>query len=234
MKIHAFITARAGSKGLPRKNVLPFAGKPLIAWTIEAALAARTLDRVFVSTDGDEIAKVSEEWGAEVAWRPAELASDTALPKDALRYHHDAMSKDERPDVIVLLQPTSPLRLPADIDACVDAVVQEGWDSACTFKSADTNPHRAWRDDGGQLRPFIENSNPWAPRQALPTAIQLNGAVYAVRTDVFFADSSPSFLVGRAKAVIMSSERSVDIDTALDMRLAEVTKAHLDAEGSSE
>lgn len=229
MSTHAYIPARAGSKGLPRKNVLPFAGKPLLAWTVEAAIAAKHIDRVIVSTDGEEIADAAKQAGAEVAWRPPELSDDTALPKDALRYHYDAMEPGDRPDVLVLLQPTSPLRLPSDIDACADAVLRDGWDSACTFKPAETNPHRAWRDDGGELRPFIEDANPWAPRQALPPAIQLNGAVYAVRASVFFEDTSPSFLVGRAKAVLMQAERSVDIDTALDMRLAEIVKAHLDS-----
>lgn len=222
MKCHAYILARAGSKGLPRKNVLALAGKPLIAWSIEAALNAKGVDRVFVSTDGSEIAEVADKTGAEVVWRPDHLSDDTALPKDALRFHIGEMPAADRPDIVVLLQPTSPLRTVADIEACVEAVTREGWDSACTFKSADTNPHRAWKIADGELETFLPNIDPWLPRQALPEALELNGAVYAVRTSVFLADTSASFVVGRAKAVLMDSARSIDIDTQLDLRIAEL------------
>jgi CMP-N,N'-diacetyllegionaminic acid synthase len=225
---HAYIPARAGSKGLPGKNIRPFAGRPLIAWTIEAARAARGVDRVIVSTDGEEIARAAEAEGAEIAWRPAHLSGDAALPKDALRHHYLEMSEADRPDILVLLQPTSPLRRPADIEACVSAVASGEWESACTFKKAGTNPYRAWKVRDGAVTTFIDGADPWQPRQALPEAIELNGAVYAVRAKPFFDDPGPGFLIGRSKPIMMDEARSADIDTALDLRIAELIRDGLE------
>lgn len=228
MSCHAYIPARAGSKGLPGKNIHPFAGRPLIAWTIEAARAAKGVDRIIVSTDGEEIARVAEAEGAEIAWRPEHLSGDTALPKDALRYHYFEMAEPERPEILVLLQPTSPLRRPSDIEACVSAVASGEWESACTFKQADTNPYRAWKTERGMVAPFIDGINPWQPRQALPDAIELNGAVYAVCAGPFFDDPGPGFVVGRSKPVMMDKARSADIDTAMDLLIAEMVRDSLE------
>lgn len=216
----AFIPARAGSKGLPGKNIINLAGKPLIAHTIEQALASELIDRVIVSTDGEAIAAVARDFGAEVMMRPDALATDTAMPKDALRYHLEGIRPV--PDVIVLLQPTSPLRRVEDIDQCVTPVVQHACDSAATFVPSAQNPFQSWRETGdGGVEPVVPGHDPWRPRQALPMTYRLNGAVYAVRTDVFLADSSQSFLPGRNHMVVMPSERSVDIDVKADLDRAE-------------
>ncbi|MGY6663164.1 MAG: acylneuraminate cytidylyltransferase family protein [Glycocaulis sp.] len=228
MSCHAYIPARAGSKGLPGKNIHPFAGRPLIAWTIEAARAAKGVDRVIVSTDGEDIARVAEAEGAEIAWRPAHLSGDTALPKDALRYHYLEMAEPDRPEIMVLLQPTSPLRRSSDIETCVSAVASGEWDSACTFKRADTNPYRAWKIEHEAVVTFIDGIDPWQPRQALPDAIELNGAVYAVRAKPFLDDPGPGFVIGRSKPVMMDEARSADIDTALDLLIAELIRDNLE------
>ena len=222
MRVAAFILARAGSKGLPGKNIIPLMGRPLINWTIDAALKCADVDRTIVSTDGEEIAKVARAAGAEVMMRPDELAGDAALPKDAIRYHLDAISKaDATPDITVLLQPTSPLRIAADISACLAPVLSGEKDSAATFVKASTNPYRAWRQTEDGVEPFIEGADPFKPRQQLPDAYALNGAVYAVRTDVFLADQTHSFLPGRNAMVVMPAERSIDIDVALDLAVTE-------------
>ena len=232
----AIIPARAGSKGLPGKNIIPLRGRPLIAWTVEAARAGATIDRVLVSTDGEAIAEAARRAGAEVEMRPAELATDTAMPKDAVRWHLAEMERrgEARPTVVVLLQPTSPLRLPSDIDACVDPVVRGEADSAATFVASAQSPFRAWLDTEGGPVPAVAGFDPWQPRQALPPTYRLNGAVYAMRTDVFLADASHSFLPGRARMVEMPPSRSHDIDTADDLARveAELAVRGADAEGS--
>jgi N-acylneuraminate cytidylyltransferase len=128
--------------------------------------------------------------------------------------------QDKSIDVTVLLEPTSPLRSVEDIDACLDQLRQTpSVDSVATFTEAELNPHRAWRLKGGSPEPFIEGAVPWRPRQALPEAYQLNGAVYAFWTDRLPKDAiAPLF--GQAGAVYMPAERSVDIDTELDLKLA--------------
>jgi CMP-N,N'-diacetyllegionaminic acid synthase len=227
--VAAFILARAGSKGLPGKNIRVFAGKPLLTWSVEAARGCGRVDRIIVSTDGVEIADVARSAGAEVFMRPAALATDTAAPKDAIRHHVDEMARAGRaPDVVVLLQPTSPLRRPEDVSACLDEI-EAGADAAVTFVKAPSNPHRAWRIENGTPAPFIAGGDPWAPRQALPEAYAINGAVYAARTEALLGDPTGSFLVGEARAVIMPPERSIDIDTALDFAIGEAVKAFLDA-----
>lgn len=217
----AFIPARAGSKGLPGKNIRPLLGKPLIAHSIQHALECGRIDRVFVSTDGAEIADEARKAGAEVMMRPDELAGDTALPKDALRYHLGELSREGvEPDRIVLLQPTSPLRSPGNILDCL-ARLDEGSDSAATFVEAPVSPSRLWAIDAGEPRLYFEGENPWEGRQQLQKAFALNGAVYAVKTRPFLEDDSPSFLPGKSSAVIMSEEDSIDIDTLTDFVIAE-------------
>jgi len=126
----AVIPARGGSKGLPRKNVLPLAGKPLIAWSVEAALAADGVDRVAVSTEDEEIGAVAEGFGAEVLWRPAELAADASTTIAVMQF----IAKEQAPeaDTLVVLQPTSPLRDPGLIDACLKDYRDGGHDNLAT------------------------------------------------------------------------------------------------------
>jgi len=134
MKILGLIPARGGSKGIPRKNIKPLGGKPLIAYSIEAGLKSRYLDKVLVSTDDEEIAQVARQYGADVPFiRPAELARDDTptLPviQHALRFLAD---KGETYDAVCLLQPSSPFRTPAFIDAAIEKYVRSGADSLVT------------------------------------------------------------------------------------------------------
>lgn len=225
----AFILARAGSKGLPGKNTTLFKGRPLIAHTIQHALDCTDIDNVIVSTDGREIALAAMAAGARVMWRSAELASDTALPKDAMRVHLAEMeAAGQVPDIVALLQPTSPLRQPIDITRCVSCVRDDGFDSAATFMESPSSPYRAWVDTSDGPAPFIDSFDPWQPRQSLPMTYCLNGAVYVARRDAFLADPTNSFLPGRAKMVLMPRERSIDIDILLDLRIADVVAEDLD------
>lgn len=201
MSTVAIIPARGGSKRVPRKNVLPFADRPLIAWTIQAAIAAG-LDRVIVSTDCPEIAAVSKQYGAEVVIRPDDLAGDNADTLSAIRHAIEGV----RATTLVLLQPTSPLRASKDI---VNAVRLHAESGRPVVSVSDTAPWLYWLEGDGLEK--ITN-----PSQAQP--VQLNGAVYVCSTERIRAGKdwweSPI-------AYKMPPERSVDIDTQADFDMAE-------------
>ena len=221
----AVIPARGGSRSIPKKNLALLGGRPLLAWSIDAAREVAAIARIIVSTDDDDIAHVALDRGAEVDRRPAALASDDALVIDMLR---DLLARlkaaDEFPGIVVLLEPTCPLRSPADIEQCLSLLDDDAIDSVATFTSAALNPVRAWRIERQRPQTFLPNVNPWLPRQQLPAAYQLNGAVYAFRADRLTADR-PSILFGNTGAVIMPPERSVDIDSRLDLFVAEAVLA---------
>ena len=220
-RVIAAIPARGGSKALPRKNISLLGGKPLIVWSIEVAQRVSLIDRVLVSTDDEEIAAIARSHGAEVYPRPAHLATDTALVIDTIRDLIRTLAIEGEPArVMVLLEPTCPFRSHLDVEMCIEDLVQGGKDSVATFKEADLNPHRAWAIAGGSPSVFIPGANPWLPRQELPPAYQLNGAVYCFRMDGL-PESGQGLLFGNAGAVIMPGERSVDINTPSDLIYAE-------------
>jgi len=224
-RVIAVIPARGGSKGVPRKNVVDLGGKPLIAWSIETAQAVGAIDRTIVSTDDNEIADVARRYGAEVYRRPAHLSTDSALVIDALRDLIGRLGAEgETGRVMVLLEPTCPFRSPADVHDCASGVVVDGRDSMAAFKEAELNPYRAWTVEDGRPATFIPGADPWLPRQQLPAAYQLSGAVYCFRTDRLPADGR-GLLFGDAGGAIMPAERSVDIDTPADFQLAEMMLA---------
>lgn len=213
----ALIPARGGSKGLPRKNVLPLAGKPLIAWSIEAALAAPSVRRVLVSTDDPEIAEAARVAGAEVPWlRPAELATDTATSLDVALHALD--QADPASEWLLLLQPTSPLRTAGDIEAAA-ALRGPGVDAVIGVCEAQTHPALALREDAeGFVAPYIEGVTA-TRRQDLPKAYAINGAVYLVRVSTLRDERT--FKPAHTRPYRMPAERSIDIDTAWDFVVAE-------------
>ena len=209
----AIIPARGGSKGLPRKNVRPFCGQPLIAWTIEAALQAEMVSRVVVSTDDAEIGETSRRYGAEVVWRPEEL-SDDASPSEAALLHA-LQQLDAREGTLAFLQCTSPLMLPADIDNTVAALKHA--DSAFT-----TTPwhHFLWAKTPEGAVP-IGHSKTWRPMRQQREAQYLEaGAVYAMDIEGFIRAQHRFF--GRIAMHIIAPERSIEIDSETDFLLAEV------------
>lgn len=216
----AIIAARGGSRGLPRKNVLPFRGRPLIAWTIAAAQASRCIDRLILSTDDPEIASVAGELGCSAPFRRApELSGDTAASVDVVL---DALDRAPGFDVAVLLQPTSPLRIAADIDGALERMSEAGAPSCVSVQEAPSHPWLVFgRDSRGRLEPFAA-----APvgaslrRQDLPPALVLNGAVYAA--DAEWLRRQRTFVSpGETVAWEMPADRSADIDTLEDFRAAE-------------
>ena len=220
-RIVAVIPARGGSKGIPHKNIQPLGGKPLLAWSVETARSVPAVDRTIVSTDDDAVAAVAQRFGAEVYRRPPRLATDTALVVDALRDLIGTLrAEGEAAGIMLLLEPTCPLRSAGDIRACINLLVTQDKDAVATFRDAALNPHRAWTLTGDVPGSFIPGVDPWLPRQSLPRAYQLNGAVYCFRPDRM-PPSGASLLFGNAGAVVMPAERSVDIDSATDFLVAE-------------
>lgn len=220
-RVIAVIPARGGSKSVPGKNVRPLGGKPLLAWSIEVAHQVSEIDRIIVSTDDTQIASVGRTHGAEVYARPPHLATDEALVIDALKdLIHTLRSEGETSDWVILLEPTCPLRTPGDVRDCLKLVDEGNYDSVATFKEAELNPHRAWRLVHGVPEVFIPGAVPWLPRQKLPKAYQLNGAVYVFRA-ALLAKEAKSLLVGKLGAVLMPRERSLDIDESIDFTIVE-------------
>jgi len=220
MRVIAVVPARGGSKSVPGKNIKHLGGKPLLAWSIEVARRVQAVDRVIVSTDDTLIGDSASRHGAEVYMRPPHLATDDALVIDAIRdLYRRLLEEGEPADVMVLLEPTCPFRSRQDVTECLD-LIRSGYDSVATFKDAELNPHRAWKIEGSEPLVFIEDAVPWLPRQSLPRAFQLNGAVYAFKPAGIPAGSN-ALLFGRMGAVVMPAERSVDIDTAVDFLVAE-------------
>ena len=220
-QVVAVIPARGGSKSVPGKNLRPLAGKPLLAWSIEVARQVCEIDRVIVSTDDAQIGLVGRAYGAEIYERPPRLATDEALVIDALKDLIETLQAEgETPEWVVLLEPTCPLRTADDVRDCLELVAQGRYDSVATFKDADLNPHRAWRLVDGVPEVFIAGAIPWLPRQKLPKAYQLNGAVYVFRASLL-AQEAKSLLVGKLGAVLMPRDRSQDIDEGVDFTIVE-------------
>lgn len=217
MTLLALIPARGGSKGIPRKNIRPFCGKPLLHWTIEAALASVCVDHVVVSTEDPDIAEAAKAGGAEVPFvRPADLATDEA-PGIAPVLH--ALEQLPHVSNVLLLQPTSPLRTSTDIDAIVGLRKQAGRESAVSLTPSAKHP--AWMyglSDDQRLEPFLKSDGTTC-RQQLPAAYVLNGALYLASRDFLLREQS--FIAPDTVGYVMPSERSVDIDTPLDWQWAE-------------
>lgn len=224
MKVLALIPARGGSKGIPRKNIAPLGGRPLIGWTIEAARLAQSVDRVIVSTDDEEIAVVSRQEGAEVPFlRPAELSSDTAAALPVIRHAINALDLSGFvADAVVYLQPTSPFRNAASIDRAVDLLRRGGVD---TVVSVTRVPHAMTPDAlmrlNGDMLEFVAPSEARIfRRQDKPLLYARNGpAVLAITRHA--ALYSSGLYDGRVKAVEMNALESHDIDESLDLIVAE-------------
>ncbi len=224
--ILALIPARGGSKGVPGKNIRPLAGRPLIAWTIEAARASRFVDRVVLSSDNEDICRIAAAYGCEVPFRrPKELARDDT-PGIAPVLH--ALEALPGFDYLVLLQPTSPFRSTADIDAAITRCIDTGAPSVVSVTPASQHPSWMYHMDGdGRLVHFL-NEEPIARRQELPRIYALNGAIYVAHIPTLLTEKK---LIGPGTiGYVMPRTRSLDIDTALDFDIAEVLARRLLAE----
>ena len=223
--ILGLIPARGGSKGLPRKNIKLLLGKPLIAWTIEQALTSKYLDRIIVSTDDKEIAEISKKYGAEIPFmRPKELAEDNAKGIDVVLHAIDwfrGNDKRKQYDLIMLLQPTSPLRSSEDIDKAIELLFLKKAKAIVSVCEVDHHP--LWANtlpEDGCMKDFIKQEIMNKNRQELPVFYRLNGAIYLSYCN--YIKEQKSFFNNETFAYIMPRERSIDIDNEIDFRLAEI------------
>lgn len=217
-KFLAIIPARGGSKRLPRKNVLDLAGKPLIAWTIKAAINSKYIDTVVVSSDDQEILDISATYGAKILKRPESLASDAATTFDTLIHALDYYSEYE---YIILLQPTSPLRSVKDIDEAIELLFLKNADAIISVCEMDHNP--LWSNvlpENGDMSNFLPNDLMNKRSQDLPSYYRLNGAIYICKIEKFLREKT-LFLNKNIFAYQMNQRSSVDIDEEIDFDLAE-------------
>ena len=217
-KILAIITARGGSKGIPRKNIKLLAGKPLIAWTIEEAKKSKYIDRLILSSEDDEIIKVAKEWGCEVPFvRPKELAKDETKSIDVVL--HAIQEVKEKYNLICLLQPTSPLRTYVDIDNCLElSSFNAGW-NAVSVTEVDKDPLFFFEHDGAYLKANNLNANFNIRRQDLNKKYYVNGAIYI--NDIEDLMYRKAFITFNTIGYIMPKIRSIDIDNMFDFDLCE-------------
>lgn len=218
MKTIAIIPARGGSKGIPRKNVIPVAGKPMLAWNIEAAKASKFVDAVYVSTDDAEIAAVARNYGAQVIDRPQELAGDTASSESAL-VHALGVLKEQgvAPELLVFMQCTSPLTATEDIDAAVQKLLDEKADSCLT---ATDFHYFVWKENDDGTADGVNHDKRVRPRRQdrEPQYVE-NGAIYVMKTPEFLEANHRFF--GKTVMSIMPPERCFEIDEPIDLQIAE-------------
>ncbi len=222
----AAIFARGGSKGVPRKNVRPFAGKPLIAYAIEAAHASKLIDRVIVSTDDAEIAEVARRCGAEVPFvRPSALAQDDSPEWMAWQHAIRTLHGNDGPrpwDVFVCVPTTSPLRKVEDIDACISKLLSGDADIVITVRNAERSPHfnMVTLNERGVAHLVIPPQRATSRRQDAPAVFDITTVAYAARPS--FVLSATGMFQGVVQAVVVPTARALDIDTELDFRVAEL------------
>ncbi len=221
--IVAIITARGGSKGLPGKNIKLLAGKPLIAHTINAAIDSDMFDKVIVTTDDYEIKQISLQYGAEVIDRPKELATDGATSSDVVAHVLEKlMETDCDASTFVLLQPTSPLRNKVHIKEALNQYHQLAGRSLISVCLASNHPYKSLLsidDKNDALIPTIDWLSLSAPRQQLPEAYHINGAIYIGEAKLFLAQRT--FFVKPLLTYLMDQNDSVDIDTEQDFLFTE-------------
>ncbi len=219
------ITARGGSRGIPGKNISLVAGKPMIAWTIQAALECHSLNRVILSSDDAEIAEIGRKWRAEVPFmRPAELAQDNSPHIDAILHAVEWLEENENyiPDICVHLRPTYPVRKVEDIDKVIQILLDSpDIDSVRSVAPAPDTPFKMWfREESGLLSPVVKTDIKDAynlPRQILPQAFLQNACIDAVRTSVI--TKKKSMTGQRIYGYLM--EDNFDIDDQVQLRKAE-------------
>lgn len=222
-RVLAIIPARGGSKRLPKKNILPLGGNPLISWSIEAGLKSEYVDSVIVSTDCYEIADISKNYGADVPFmRPADIAGDYASTNSVILHAINTLSQTDVFDIIVILQPTSPLRLSTDIDNALEMLELKKSDGVVSVCECEHSP--LWSNvipKDGNLGKFIDEGIQSKRSQDLPTYYRLNGAIYAFTTESLIKNQGIAF-TDSVFSIEMPTLRSIDIDHELDFKLAQV------------
>lgn len=212
-RVLAVIPARGGSKGVPRKNIRSLGGKPLIAWTIEAAKQSQYIDRLILSSEDDEIIEIVKKYSCEVPFKRPKYLAEDATPGIEPVLH--ALEQIDGYDLVVLLQPTSPFRTAQDIDKCIEKLIENNSPSCVSVNEASVSPYWMYTiKDTGNLDAVIQQKKIVPRRQELPVVYTLNGAVYAAKIE--WLREKRTFLTKQTTAFIMPKERSYDIDSEED------------------
>lgn len=228
MKNNAFIFARGGSKGLPGKNIKPLAGKPLLQYSIDTALASPSIDLVFVSTDDEQISKIAKEGGAIVINRPAELASDTS--PEWLSWRHAiewVQAHYGNFDGFVSLPATSPLRSVEDVEAAINKLITAEADICISVTPANRSPffNMVKQTESGMVELVNKPQDEVARRQDAPAVFDITTVVYATTPDFVF--NNYGMFSGKVTSIEVPKERAVDIDDIYDFKLAEAIVGEL-------
>ena len=215
-KVLAVIPARGGSKGIPKKNLVNFLGKPLLQWSIEAALNSKYITDVVVSSDDDDILRISQKHKNVIPIkRPKELALDTSRTEPVLAHVIESL-KGTTFDYLILLQPTSPLRKSDDIDEAFNKLLASYANSLISVCSNNYHPYKSLRiNNEGFLEGIINNEYPFFPRQELPQTYSANGAIYIIKVKDFIKNNS--LITSKTLHFKMSIESSLDIDSKIDL-----------------
>ncbi len=221
LKILAIIPARGGSKGIPKKNIRLLAGKPLIGYSINVAKKSKFLNYVVVSTDDSDIAAYAKENGVDVIDRPPAISNDESPVLDTIIHTILTLKENDGllPDIIVLLQPTSPLRNAEDIDGAIQLFLAGKFDSVISVCQTEHSPYWCFKISGTKLIPLFNKKMSLARRQDLPQTYRPNGAIYI--TTPRSLKKNCGFMTDNTAPYIMPIERSIDIDNQLDFSLAE-------------
>lgn len=224
-EILGIILARGGSKGIPQKNIKKLAGKPLISYTIEEALKSNYIDRLILSTDDKKIVKVAKDYEVEIPFmRPEELATDEANGNDAIKHILNFLNKNQnyKPNYLINLQPTSPLRSSKDIDKAIRVFFEKEnkFNSLISVCEAFENPYWMHTIEEDCLTPLMESFDNFTRRQELPKVYQPNGAIYLSTYKNFLKFNT--FYTDTVYPYVMDKEKSIDIDDDLDWKLAEI------------
>ena len=224
MSTVACIFARAGSKGVPNKNIQTFNGKPLISWAVELALEVKQINKVFVSTDSEEIAEIARMSGASIPFmRPSELATDTSPEWHSWQHFIKFLAdKDGRlPDVFLSLPATSPLRSTIDIENCLNEFKKGKADFVVGITPSERNPYfnMVKKGEDNQVNLVIQQVEKYSRRQDTPEIFDLTTVCYVGKPSTILAKNS--IFEGKVAGVEIPRERAIDIDTELDFQIAE-------------
>lgn len=220
MKIYSIITARGGSKGIPRKNIKILNGKPVVAYSIEASISTDLIKNTYVTTEDEEISEISKQYGAEIIKRPQKLAEDTSSSVDVVLHSLEYLENNGKlPDFFVLLQPTSPLRITEDIENAIDLFIENECDALISVCEIDHSSMLSLSLKNEFLVPNCDEEFLTKRRQDLPTYYSPNGAIYITTPESL--RKNKTFIPEKTIPYVMPKERSVDLDTPFDLKLAE-------------
>lgn len=225
MEVLAIIPARGGSKRVPHKNIKLLGGKPLISYAIRAARKSKYVSKIIVSTDDEKIAKIAKKYKAEIPFiRPARLAGDTSTTLSVLQHALLFLEKENKykPDLVVLLQPTSPFVLSSDIDEAIEKLIKTRMNSCVSVCEIVERPEWMFtyqKDKKDKIKPYLKNFDKTTTSQKMPKIFRLNGAIYVNRRDVLM--NKNKIIDNNCAAIVMPINRSIDIDTMFDFLIAE-------------